>query len=244
MSSKPLSLSLALALTIALPFAGCSKSEPAPSSSPTQQAAAPATAATAATAEPPSAAPAGAKAEAKPAGKRQGKKEARAAAKKEGRKGAKMGDGADAMASLGLRVQRELLQKLGADSLHVNVQSDGGKLVLSGEVTKRETAELAEEVARTVEGVASVDNKIKVGQVESAVAEAQHELSDASLETEVQIALVGRMGSDGLRIDTDAASGVVTLSFPKKMKEARRKDALELAKQVQGVAKVVALDKK
>ena len=47
--------------------------------------------------------------------------------------------------------------------------------------------------------------------VDRALAEAEHELADAKLETEVAIALVDRLGSDGFRIDTEAASGVVTL---------------------------------
>ena len=151
--------------------------------------------------------------------------------------------------ALGLRVRLELLEKLGTDSLHVEVQANGGSVALSGKVKERATAELAEEVARKVSGVTSVDNQIKVegaeggSKVDHALAEAEHELSDAALETRVRIALVDKLGSDGFRIGTDAASGVLTLEFPRSMASARRKDAIRVAKKVEGVKKVVSLEK-
>jgi len=151
--------------------------------------------------------------------------------------------------ALGLRVKLELLQKLGTDGLHVEVEATGGKVALAGEVKKRATAELAAEVARQVEGVASVDNRIRVAssesgdQVDRALKEAENELADAALETSVHLALIDRLGSDGFRIGTDAASGVVTLEFPKSIEPDRRRDAVATAKRVQGVKKVVTLDK-
>ena len=64
--------------------------------------------------------------------------------------------------ALALRVKLELLQKLGTDALRVEVDSQGDKVRLSGEVKKRATAELAEDVARKVEGVRSVENDLRV----------------------------------------------------------------------------------
>jgi osmotically-inducible protein OsmY len=152
--------------------------------------------------------------------------------------------------ALDLRVKLELLQKLGTDAIHVDVEAEGGTVVLAGEVRKRATAELATEVAEKVEGVAKVENRIRVAsgepsgsEVDHALAEAESELSDASLETRVRIALVDRMGSDGFRIGTDAASGILTLELPKKMKRARRREAVDVAKSVEGVKRVVTLDK-
>jgi osmotically-inducible protein OsmY len=152
--------------------------------------------------------------------------------------------------ALGLRVKLELLQKLGTDALRIEVDSDGGAVRLAGEVKKRATAELAEEVARKVDGVASVRNDLKVagepGPTSSAdalLAEAEREVADAALEVRVSMALVDRLGSDGFRIGTDAASGVVTLEFPPAVERARRRDAVQTAEKVPGVKKVVALDK-
>jgi hyperosmotically inducible periplasmic protein len=154
--------------------------------------------------------------------------------------------------ALALRVRLELLGKLGVDAVHVEVSTDGGKVRLAGEVKKRATAELASEVAEKVEGVSSVDNQIRVRgagagdageRVDAAVSEAQQELRDAALETKVRLALVDRLGSDGFRIGTDAASGVVTLEFPASVERSRRRDAVKTAEKVEGVTKVVTLDK-
>jgi osmotically-inducible protein OsmY len=153
-------------------------------------------------------------------------KPAKAERKAGGRRGAK---GGDSIVALGLRVKLELLSKL-------------------GEVKKRATSELASEVARQVEGVTAVDNRIEVkgeggDTVDQALAEAEKELADAALETRVRLALVDRLGRDGFRIGTDAASGVVTLEFPKRLEKSRRREAMKTARGVEGVTKVVALDK-
>jgi osmotically-inducible protein OsmY len=166
---------------------------------------------------------------------------------------ASAGDAGESTRALALRVRLELLQKLGVDGLRVEVDAQEGKVHLGGRVKKRATAELAEEVARTVDGVGSVSNDIRVegaespttpGQkVDAALGEAERELADAALETRARLALVDRLGSDGFRIGTDAASGVLTLEFPREMERDRRQDAIETAKKVQGVVKVVPLDK-
>lgn len=160
------------------------------------------------------------------------------------------GDAEASTRALSLRVKLELLQKLGTDALRVDVDSDGGKVRLSGEVKKRATAELAEDVARKVSGVDSVKNDLTIAgepaptsSADAMVAEAEREVSDAALEVRVRLALVDRLGSDGFRIGTDAASGIVSLEFPANMERARRKDAMSTAEKVKGVEKVIALDK-
>ncbi len=152
--------------------------------------------------------------------------------------------------ALGLRVRLELLQKLGVDGLRVDVEAEGGRVVLSGEVKKRSTAELAETVAHQVEGVSAVTNRIRVAggpvpenKLDAALAEAQHQLDDAALATRVRLALVDRMGSDGFRIGTQAASGVVTLEFPRRMESGRRREARGVAERLPGVTRVVSLEK-
>lgn len=159
-------------------------------------------------------------------------------------------DASESTRALGLRVKLELLQKLGTDALRIEVDSEGGAVRLAGEVKQRATAELAEEVARKVDGVAKVTNELTVaGQpaptssADALLAEAEREVSDAALEVRVRLALVDRLGSDGFRIGTDAASGVLTLEFPREMERARRRDAVATAEKVPGVKKVVSLDK-
>lgn len=163
--------------------------------------------------------------------------------------GAPAGDDGSTLA-VGLRVKAELLAKLGTDSLRVDVDADGGEIRLSGEVKKRETAELAEEVAKSVDGVRSVDNRLRVATsgeesaTDRALAEAEAELGDAALETRVRIALIDRMGRDGFRIGTDAASGVLTLEFPAGMERSRRREAVKIAEGLDGVAKVISVEKR
>jgi osmotically-inducible protein OsmY len=64
------------------------------------------------------------------------------------------------------------------------------------------------------------------------------------LATRIRMALVDKMSSDGFRIGTEAASGVVTLEFDREFTAARREMATQVVKGVEGVTKVVSIDKK
>lgn len=152
-----------------------------------------------------------------------------------------------------LKVKMTLLDKLGTDALHVNVDTIAGKVQLSGTVGKRETKELASEIARSVQGVAGVDNDLRVeaqvvaegkDPVGAAASEAANEVKDGLLESKVRLALIDKLGSDGLRIGTEAASGVVTLEFDAAMPRARRLEAEAVVREVAGVTKVISVDKR
>jgi osmotically-inducible protein OsmY len=149
-----------------------------------------------------------------------------------------------------LSVKLALLEKLGTDSLHVDVDSNAGALMLKGTVTKRETRELAETVAKSVAGVNSVKNDILVeasvanpNKAGVAAGEAEAEVKDTVLSTRIRLALVDKMGSDGFKIGTEAANGVVTLAFDKSFVAARRQEATKVVKGVDGVTSVVSIDK-
>jgi osmotically-inducible protein OsmY len=150
-----------------------------------------------------------------------------------------------------LKVKLVLLEKLGADSLHVEVDSVGGAVTLKGTVDKRETRELAETVAKSVASVRDVDNEIRLeasvqnpNKTGVAAGEAQAELEDALLSTKIRLALADKMGSDGFKIGTEIADGVVTLEFEPAFTAARRREATQVVQGVDGVAKVVSVDKK
>jgi osmotically-inducible protein OsmY len=150
-----------------------------------------------------------------------------------------------------LNVKLALLNKLGTDSLHVDIDSTAGALMLKGTVDKRETRELAETVAKSVTGVKSVQNDILLeasvanpNKAGVAAGEAEAEVQDAVLATRVRIALVHKMGSDGFKIGTESASGVVTLRFGHDVALARRQEATKVVKMVTGVNKVVSVAKK
>ena len=148
-----------------------------------------------------------------------------------------------------LKVKLALLTKLGADSLKIDVDTTDGSVRLGGEVGKRETAELAATVARSVEGVGQVDNDLVVetpastGAIAKAAAETEAEVKDGILESKVRLALIDQLGSDGFRIGTEAANGVVTLEFGPELGSDRRALAVKAVEGVEGVAKVVSVEK-
>lgn len=149
-----------------------------------------------------------------------------------------------------LNVELALLNKLGTDTMHVDVEARDRTVRLSGTVDKRETKELAGTVAFGVRGVSRVENALKLdaavanpSRAGAAVGEADAEVKDALLETRLRLALVDKMGSDGFRIGTDAASGVVTLSFDDAFETVRRDLAIAIATAMSGVSKVVSVDK-
>ena len=150
-----------------------------------------------------------------------------------------------------LNVKLALLEKLGTDSLHVDVDTNAGDVTLKGTVVKRETLELAQSVAKTVTGVKNVKNDLHVqanvdnpSSTAVAAGETEAEVKDAVLSTKIRLALVEKMGTDGFKIGTTAANGVVTLEFDKEFTSARRSEAMKLVKSVGGVTKVISLDKK
>ena len=59
----------------------------------------------------------------------------------------------------------------------------------------------------------------------------------------MRVALIDRLGRDGFRIGTDVAGRVVTLELPKDLGADRRREAVRVVKAVEGVEKVIELDK-
>ncbi len=151
---------------------------------------------------------------------------------------------------VGIKVKIALLEKLGVDALHVDVDDRDGRVTLSGTVKKRETAELAEGVAGGVGGVTAVQNDLKLAEYEKdpskldvAVKETGRELEDALLQSKVRLRLIEKMGTDGVRIGTEAAGATVTLELPRDLSHERREEAVSIARQVPGVQKVLKVDK-
>jgi hyperosmotically inducible protein len=149
-----------------------------------------------------------------------------------------------------LNVKLALLNKLGNDSLRIEVETESGAVTLKGTVNKRETLELAETVAETVSGVKTVDNDLHLKANEQnpstasvAAGEAEAEVKDAVLETKIRLQLVDKMGTDGFRVGTEAASGVITLEFSSEFSAARRQEAIRIVEGVGGVTKVISVNK-
>ncbi|MEO7796056.1 MAG: BON domain-containing protein [Thermoanaerobaculia bacterium] len=148
-------------------------------------------------------------------------------------------------------VKLALLAKLGADALHIDVETKGGDVNLLGKVNKRETKELASTIAQSVKGVHAIDNDLELAatvansdKVGAAVGEAEAEVKDAMMESTVRWALLDKLGSEGTKVGTEAASGVITLEFHKDWPAAKRQEAVAAVKGLDGVVKVLTIEKK
>lgn len=150
----------------------------------------------------------------------------------------------DATVTFGVHVA--LIEKLGADALHVSVHTHAGHVQLAGTVAKRETRELAEGIAKQVAGVASVDNDVRTQKeitgtdpVATAAKEVEYEAKDALLASKVRLQLLNKMGSDAFKVHTRVANHVVYLSFADDLTAPERKKAEQLASATESVKKVI-----
>lgn len=153
--------------------------------------------------------------------------------------------GADAQvagALTGVAVKARLIAKLGLDGLRIDVDMLGSKAVLTGQVEKKESQELAEEIALSVADVKEVDNRLTQNPAKetSAAKDVELEIGDGVLETKVKAALLTEVGRNALKIEVEATNGVVSLRGPVPSSEIS-KSAVAKAKSVPGVAKVVNL---
>ena len=139
-------------------------------------------------------------------------------------------------------VKAKLITKLGGDGLPVKVEIPGNKAVLTGEVEKKESQELAKEVALSVAEVEEVDNRVtqKPSERASAAADIEAEIKDGVLETRVKGALLSEVGKNALKIEVEATNGVVSLRGTVPTPEIS-KASVAKAKSVPGVTKVVDL---
>ncbi len=154
-------------------------------------------------------------------------------------------------AILHFEVKAKLLEALHWDAIGIEVNSLDGRILLSGEAPDRATLELAEEIARSVEGVQQVESQLVLEQddapertrgekVDDAVSEAEREVSDALLEARLKARLLQEIGRHALDVEVEAASGVVTLRGHL-ASEAHEQIALETASRTEGVEEVINL---
>jgi osmotically-inducible protein OsmY len=135
---------------------------------------------------------------------------------------------------------RKLRSAFGDDAKGIEVRVDGSKATLTGTVSQRSTQELAEEVARSIPGVTSVDNRIS-GPSSGGLGKLRDEAVDAALEMSVKGALVADVGSNVAdALEVEAADGVVSLRG-RVNENGVRSRAIEVAGRVDGARKVIDL---
>jgi len=138
------------------------------------------------------------------------------------------------------QISRKLRHAFDDDAKGIEVRVEGSTATLTGTVTSRSTQELAEEVAKSVPGVTSVDNRIQ-GPSAKGLGKVRDEAVDAMLELEVKGALVRDAGTAVAgTLTVEAADGVVSLRGTVH-EDSVRSRALESAGRVEGVRKVIDL---
>lgn len=140
----------------------------------------------------------------------------------------------------GAVAQRKMRSAFGEDAKQIEVKIEGSTATLTGTVSERATQELAEEVARSIPGVTSVNNQLAGPQAQG-IDKLRTEVVDAALEMSVKGALARDAGAsvaDALEIE--AADGAVSLRGTVSDGSTRTR-ALEVAARVDGVRKVVDL---
>jgi osmotically-inducible protein OsmY len=136
--------------------------------------------------------------------------------------------------------QRKMQSAFGEDAKQIEVKIEGSTATLTGTVSERSTQELSEEVARSIPGVTSVNNRI-TGPEARGLDKLRTEALDAALEMAVKGALVRDAGSAVAEaLEIEAADGVVSLRGTVSTGESRD-SALAAAGRVEGVRKVIDL---
>src|SRR3954471_5942094 len=144
-------------------------------------------------------------------------------------------------------IRLALLEKLGRDGLGIKVDVDRGRTKLTGQVDKRSTQDLAEEVAKTVPGVQGVDDDVTNREeaapsapVARVVGHAERKGDDAVLEIRVGKNLLQEIGRYALDLEIEVSDGVASLRGTLPDRE-RKSLALRAARDVSGVSKVIDL---
>jgi hyperosmotically inducible periplasmic protein len=132
------------------------------------------------------------------------------------------------------RVKTALIGDPATKARDIDVATFKGRVQLNGFVDSASERSQAIEVARKVNGVAAVDNNLKLKGAERSTGET---LDDSTISVKVKAALVGDKRTEAHQIDVQTRAGVVLLGGFVNSAEARAA-AGEVAKSVQGVAKV------
>jgi osmotically-inducible protein OsmY len=121
------------------------------------------------------------------------------------------------------------------DAIKIDIEVDKDMVQLNGFVDTEAERARAEEIARSVEGVAAVKNNLRLQPHDRTVGEY---VDDKALVVEVKAALAEDPVAHTLKIDVEVDHGVVSLGGHVDT-EAEREAALNAAKKVAGVVAVI-----
>lgn len=133
-------------------------------------------------------------------------------------------------ATITSRVKAKLAGEPDVSTFDFDVDTTDGLVTLRGSVDDPEVRQQAAQLARDVQGVRGVQNRIEVNGETTRV-------SDAALATNVKSRLAADPDVGAINIDVDADGGIVTLSGVVRSERSRSR-ALEIARNVDGVQRV------
>lgn len=148
-------------------------------------------------------------------------------------------------ASITAAVKSKLLWSKNSDAMSIKVETQQGKVKLTGEAASEQAKALASRLAMNTRGVDDVDNQLKISapktspteNVKIAADNAGQSISDSWITTKVKSTFMYSNNVDGADISVTTQNGVVTLSG-KLGSGAEQALAVELAQNVRGVKDV------
>jgi osmotically-inducible protein OsmY len=149
-------------------------------------------------------------------------------------------------ATLTATIQSKLLWNTSTRDLHSSVTTENGVVTLKGRAPTADAKLLAGSLASNTEGVYQVNNLISLGaadtsttRAETAAKSTEEALSDAWITSKVKASLLYSRSLDGLTINVETRTGMVSLSGDVGSSE-EKAVALELARNIRGVRGVDA----
>ncbi|MEZ5464626.1 MAG: BON domain-containing protein [Lysobacteraceae bacterium] len=144
-------------------------------------------------------------------------------------------------ASISTSVKSRLLWNEVTDGTDIEVDTNMGKVTLTGTATTANEKTVAGRLAMGTDGVIAVDNRIEVtpSGVETPTSESQQPVADTWITTKVKSSLLMSKNVDGLDLTVETKNGLVMLGGSASS-TAERDLAVEIAKDIRGVKKVDA----
>lgn len=110
------------------------------------------------------------------------------------------------------QIKTKMLGEAALKHSNIHVTTTNGVVTLDGTATGTDAKTLAENTAKAVDGVKSVDNQLKIPGDSKTAAKAQQEVSDSWITTKVKSELLADSVSKGLDIKVETTHGVVVLT--------------------------------
>lgn len=108
------------------------------------------------------------------------------------------------------KVESAFLVNTNLNNFKIDVEVEGEEATLEGFVATEAEKDLAEEIALGIDGIAAVDNKLKVDE-QSAFERGEAAVKDAAITARVNVGLMANGELSALNIDVDTTDRVVTL---------------------------------